>query len=471
MDGVARDGLHLFSEDDERDPFVNSAEPNESTKVYQKEHRVFGNFSKSLMKFINISLQLSVICGILNGLVTTLLWWIELNVTHYCIGSWKSIPGRIHRVHLVVDSFEAIIILVWPFLTIAPICSWSMIKESNVLFWCTIAGLVDVIDRLCLYIFGYYGEDWKSYVGNVLFLGISFIVFYKFVAHRQQLSNENRNRIGITLRLLLQIVIGLLISLPYNYLFLKFYEASSPLIRIVLSCSLIAIFYVPKLIISFVITNINGIFEPDEGIVFAAGFLILTTMVTRLTQAGIESLPYFTLISLVHGVCNVVEKVVLPARRKIINLICRRKRHVMDETWIYTQQYIAHQALISIITETSSVIMSNAAAYLIVYYYKKEESTGKRYSGFFLCKEMVLRSVIAMSIEWIFNIGALYILNTRCNIPVLHLWKCQWKSIMIIHVIQVIVVVVYFAHYVNATLLGDAMHNSTEVCVGSFRRL
>jgi len=468
---VARHSYHFFAEDDDDDSVVQNDIENDSTGDVYNIEGVFRNFSISLIKLVNISLQLSVICGILNGFFTTLLWWIELNVTQYCIGSWESIPSRIHRVHLVVESFEAIIILVWPFLTIAPICSWSMIKESNVLFWCAIAALLDAINRLFLYLFGHYGENWKSYAGNVIFLGISLIVFYKFVAHRQQLSNENKNRIGITLKLLLQIIIGLLISLPYNYLFLGYYQASSPLIRIILSCSLIAVFYIPKLIISFVITNINGIFEPNEGIVFAAGFLILTTMVTRLTQAGIESLPYFTLISLVHGVCNVVEKVVLPVRRKIVNLMCKRSSDILDETWIYTQEYIAHQSLMSIITETSSVIMSNAAAYLIVYYYKKEESTGGRYNGFYLFKEMVIRSVIAMCIEWIFNVAALYILNTRCNIPVVRLWKCQWKSIMIIHVIQVIVVVVYFAHYVNATLLGDVMHNSTQICVGSFRRL
>ena len=471
MDGLPRHSYHLFAEDDDDDPVVKSDIENDSTGVTPKVDRLFYSFFIPLIKFINTSLQLSVISGIVNGLFITLLWWIELNVTHYCIGSWESIPRRIQRVNLIVDLFEVIVTMFWPLLTIAPICSWSMIKESNVLFWCTIAGFVDITDRICLYLSGHYGKNWKSFIGNGIFLGISLIVFYKFVAHRQQLSNENKNRIGITLKLLLQIIIGLLISLPYNYLFLGYYQASSTLIRIVLSCSLIAVFYVPKLALSFVITKINGILKPNEGIVFTAGCLILTTMVTRLTQAGIESLPYFTLISLVHGVCNVVEKVVLPVRRKIVNLMCKRSSDILDETWIYTQEYIAHQSLMSIITETSSVIMSNAAAYLIVYYYKKEESTGGRYNGFYLFKEMVIRSVIAMCIEWIFNVAALYILNTRCNIPVVRLWKCQWKSIMIIHVIQVIVVVVYFAHYVNATLLGDVMHNSTQICVGSFRRL
>ena len=149
---------------------------------------------------------------------------------------------------------------------------------------------------------------------------------------------------------------------------------------------------------------------------FASAFLVITTVVTRLTQAGIESLPYFTITSLAHGLFNVFEKLVLSVRRKILTLICRSS-DVADNTWLYTQQYIIHQSLISIITEMSSVVMSNAAAYLMVYYYKKRESTGKRYDGWYLFKELFIRLSIAVSIECIVNIAALYIQEVRCNTP------------------------------------------------------
>ena len=85
--------------------------------------------------------------------------------------------------------------MAWPLLSIAPICSWSMVKQSNMLFWSTIAGLLDVTDRLLLYVFGLYGAPWKSYVGNVIFRVISFIVFYKLAKFRQVLSCDNQNTI------------------------------------------------------------------------------------------------------------------------------------------------------------------------------------------------------------------------------------------------------------------------------------
>ena len=133
--------------------------------------------SISPIKLMNTSLQSSVICGVLTGLLITLLWWIELNVRDYCTKDWDAIPNSFHRKELVVDSVEVIIVSLWPVLTIAPICQWSMIKESNILVWCSIAGLADALNRLSQYMLGYYDERWKSYMGNVIFLLISFVVF------------------------------------------------------------------------------------------------------------------------------------------------------------------------------------------------------------------------------------------------------------------------------------------------------
>ena len=424
-----------------------------------------------VLKFIRRSFELSVICGSLFGLFATLLWWIELNSKPRCFGEWNGIPMHTQRYIMMADAVKVSILMFWPLLIIAPICSWSMIKESNILFWCTIAGFVDIIDRCFFLIFEHYGQRWKSYVGNFIFSVISFIVFYKFAKYRKKQSNNNTSTILVALKLGLQIMVGLVIFLPYNYQFLTFYQESSQLVKTMLSCSLIALVYIPKLIISSVITNLHGIYKPDEGIVFAVAFLVNSTMVTRLTQARVESLTYFIIISFVHEICNVIDKIALPLREKLSKLCCRRRNGLIHEAASSSEKYIAHQSLVNMITETSSVIMSNAAAYILVYYYKKGESTGKREEGSILFREMVIRSSIAVCIDWFFNIIALKIQNDRYKIPVVRVWKGQWKFILIIHLIQITLNIVYFASYINDLLLVDVLHNSTEYCVGLFKRL
>jgi len=459
------------------DEFFESQETfagNEPDSTYNEdgEKRETSRFTScsSWTKHVKTSLELSVMLGILFGLFTTFLWWIELNVKPYCLSGWDDIPLKTRHLILLVESVKVVIIMFWPLLTVAPICSWSMIRESKLLYCCTIAGFVDVIDRLYFFIFGHYQRPWKSYVGNGIFAVISYTVFYKFTKYRQRQFGNSGSAFLITMKLGMQIISGLIIFLPYNYLFLHFYSRSKPLMRTILSCSLIVVFYIPKLIICNLVAHERGIYNENESIVFSAAFLIISTMVARLTQARIEELPYFTFVCVVHGVFNVIDKVALPVKEKLCNTVCKKVNHVTGRN-VYFTHYTAHQSLISIITETTSVIMSNAAAYLLVYYYKKEEVTGKRYDGRILFKDMLIRSSIAVCIEWAFNVVALKLQNDSYKFPVLKLWKRQWKFILVIHLIHIIYVVVYFAYHVDYMLLGDLARNSHLNCTGGFKRL
>ena len=461
-DGVA--SYQMFSDLlDNDDPFAD----NEDTAGRE---RARCSVCFSALKYVKTGLVLSVVCGIVFGLFTTFLWWIELNVKGFCFGKWEDIPSDMHLLQLIIDGIQAVVIMFWPLLSISPICSWYFFKNSTTILWSIVAGFTDVIDRLCLYTFQQYEANWKSYVGNVIFFTIALIVSYKFAKYRQQLFDSNHNTMAVAFKLGLQFILGLIIVLPYNYVFLKFYRKSSPLVRLMMSCILIGVFYVPKLIVCSVITNLRGIYNPNEAIVFASGLLISSTMVTRLAQAKIESLTYFTIVSLVHGIFAVIDKLTLPLRIKLCNLIYKRGADDMDESLSVTKEYIAHQSLISVITETTSVILSNAAAYILVYYYDEEEHTGKRYDGLILFKEMVIRSSIAVCIDLVFSIVALKVQNDWLKIPVLRVWRSEWKFILVIHLIQIIYVVVYFADYVNAMLLGNVIRNSTEGCVGRFER-
>jgi len=462
----------LFGDEDEsQEPLIHDEVDYEGTTDIKRSERTLCNWCLSLVKYLNASFQMTVICGVLFGLIATLLWWIELNLEVICFGFWSDIAMKIRRYTLMSDVIKAFVVFFWPLLTITPICSWSMIKESNLLFWCTIGCFVDAFQLFSLYVFDHYDEDWGARIEDGIFSVVSLIVFYKCARYRQHLSSNNNRTLIITLTLAMQFIAISVLLLPYNFLFLKYYRGSTHVGKILLSCSLIPVFYIPKLIIGNLLTNLHGIYKPSEGIVFASGFLVISTMVTRLAQAGIENLTYFTIVSIFHGIVMILDKLSFPLRVKLFKLLCRKRGNHAHEVSLYTQHYTAHQSLISIMTETSSVIMSNAAACLLAYYYKRDESTGKRYSGWFLLVAMIKRSAIAVSIEWIFNSISSRFQNERFKIPVLRLWKIDRRFILVIHLIQTIYVVVYFAHHANLTLLQDVFLKSNQTCIGLFEKL
>ena len=472
MEIASNDAYRLLNDsNDNEDTCVGSETRSESIDDAQISNSVRFSFRLSFLRFAEVGFKLTMMYGVLFGLFATFLWWIKLNVEVYCFRKWYDIPERIHHLRLLSDSVQEIIVFFWPLLTIAPICTWSMIKESNVLFWCAIAGLLGFVYRFFLFIFQQYQPLWKSYVGNVIFCVTAFIVFYKFAKYRQQQTDNSEDTLILTLKICVQLIVGMVIALPYNYIFLNFYRHLSSFARTIVSCSVIALLYIPKLIIASVVTNFRGIYKPNEGIIFAAAFLVISTMVPRLAQAGVESLTYFTIISLFHGVVNILDKLTIPARIKFLNFICRRNTDAINESWVYAQQFIAHQTLIGIITETSTVIMSNAAAYLIVYYYKIELGTMKSFDGWNLVTDMLMKLFIAVCMDWIFNIISLKVQNDCHKLPVLQIWQREWKFIMVIHLIHIIFVVTYFSFFVDVMLLQDVMHNVTTNCIGFFKGL
>ena len=472
MDDNSTDNYHLHSDEDgSRHSFVHDEVNNDVVADVSRSEVTRFHCCLSQVKYFSVSLQLTVICGILFGLIATLLWWIELNLEVICFGYWSDIAMKMRRHIVMTDVIKAFLIMFWPLMTIAPVSSCSMIKECNLIFWCTIGCFVDAFQFLCLYIFDRYERNRGAHIEQGIFSVVSLIVFYKCARYRQNLSNIKNRILIVTLTLAMQFIAISVLLLPYNFVFLKYYRRSTHVGKILLSCSLIPVFYIPKLIIGSLITNLHGIYQPSEGIIFASGFLVISTMVTRLAQAGIDSLAYFTIVSIFHGIVMILDKLCFPLRVKLFKLLCKKHGAHANDASLYTQHYTAHQSLISIMTETSSVILSNAAACLLAYYYRRDESTGKRYSGWFLFEAIIKRSAIAVSIELFFNSIALRLQNERFEIPVLRLWKIDGRFILVIHLIQTIYVVIYFAHHANLTLLQDVFLRSNQTCIGLFEKV
>ena len=422
---------------------------------------------------LKVCVESTIFCGVFVGLFGTFLWWLELNVRTYCLQGWKKVRESIHDIQLIVDIVKAMLIQFWAFLCIVPICDWSTIKKLKLFYICAIGAFLDAFDRLLLFIFMRYSKRWQHYIGNVIFLGTSFTVCYLFARHCIAARKVRCQTFVLTMKLNLQFICGMMVSIPFILVFLNLYYDSPPTNKTILVCAMIIFFAIPKLLINQVITNIHGICKPGDEITLAICYLTGTTLVLRLMQAKIEQLSYFVAICVVHGLLNVIDKLSLPLRRKILSCMCKSCAQARDRqlSCVNESAFLANLTLISIITETTSVIFSSAEAYLITYYYKKEGTTGERYNGFMLFQEMVIWCSIAVGIELVFNVIAVKIQTNLYSIPVIIVWERKWKSIIIIHMVQVFFIVLYFSEYLNDILLRDKYKTANATCFGFFERI
>ena len=209
-----------------------------------------------------------------------------------------------------------------------------------------------------------------------------------------------------------------------------------------------------------------------EYVHLAIAYMTATTICARLMQAETKELSFSTIVSVVRGLLNFACKPFHPLRRKILSWMCynRKKERNNQLTTMDGSLFIAYQTLISIITKITSVIFCSAVAYLLTYYYDESATTRERYDWYSLARKMVIRCSIAIGIELIFNIIALKIQTCLYKIPVISVWKWKWKSILVIHVIQVMFIMLLFSQYVNNILSRDFYMEVNGTCIGFFKR-
>ena len=424
---------------------------------------------------LKVSVECTIVCGVVVGLFATLLWWLELYVADW-------VPDAVNYSQLLAGIIKGIVLKFWPFSIIAPLCGLPVIKRTLVLY-CIIGGLVDAVDQLILYIYEHYSDPWKHYVGSIIFVMTSFTICYRFARHCKTVRNLRCNVIVLTLKLNLQLIIGVLLSMPFINCFLHLFYKSCHLEKTILACILVIIVAIPKLFINHIVTSMDGICTTGDEIMLAVAYLTASTIVCRLMQARVYDLNRFIVISFVHGFLNVADKLVLPLKRKLLSCICSNcmeDRNKQNPS-VSASLFLANQTLISIITETTCVVFTSGAAYLLRYYYERNESTGERYDGFGLFEEMTKMCCIGVAIELIFNVVALQILTYLYNVPVISLWKKKWKSVILVHIIQVLFTVVYFSTYINRWSLNNiyskyvdsdfgAVSSGNTTCVELFKR-
>ena len=457
---------HLYTDGNKEDAtlFESSSQETDSTK----DRPYLRSFYTTLSQCVMVSFTSTVLCGVFVGFVATVLWWVEFNVRAHCFVEWDKIPSRVRRQKLVVGIVEALILMFWPLLCIIPVISWSTARELNLPSFCIIAGLVESVSHSLLYIFGYYGTQVKSYIGNVLFLSVLFCISYKVARMYIKERGINTNVIVLTLKLGLQFILGLSLSLFLNYIFFGLLNETSEFYKFLLTCILIFVFFLPKLILTCSITNANDIYTPGQGILFAVAYLTCTTVIARLAQSKIDKLPYFVGLSVVHGVFNIIDKLMIPLREKICRIIFKREASEARE--LYVHHYIANQSLISIITETTSIVFNCWIAYVLYHFYEGDREVEIKYASNTPFNDWIERVTTAVSTEFVMNVVAL-IVQIYLRIPVVNTWKEKWRFILVVHVIQIFFFVVYFSEYLNDMLIKKYGGNTNMTCIGFFDRL
>ncbi len=360
-----------------------------------KEHRP--SFLLSLIRCTWLSIQLTVLSGVTLGIVTTTMWWLDLNLAQFCYSytnRWYQMPVKYQKIRLTAEVVQGFILEFWPLSLIIPAFKWSLLKKLQLPYISIIAAFTDACYRLFLQVYGKYKAKGANYFCNFIFLVGTLCCFSRVSKFVSGTTNNQTKTILLTFKLSLQILLGVAVAAVFDNLLVEIMVDRSDLSKAIIASSLPVIFFFPKLFLTRVIARFRGAFSPGRAVVFTLGYQVGTTMVCRLAQAKSEELALFIAIGVVHGVLNVADKLTLPLREKFLRFVCGVCRGNGGEKFRSPRmaRLIADQVIVHYITETTALFTSSAAVQILSYYFSLKK-TGQRHNGYTLFQNFLIRGL------------------------------------------------------------------------------
>eukprot|EP00112_Aurelia_sp_Birch-Aquarium-sp1_P015365 Seg34.4 transcript_id=Seg34.4/GoldUCD/mRNA.D3Y31 product="hypothetical protein" protein_id=Seg34.4/GoldUCD/D3Y31 len=436
-------------------------------------------FLMSLWRCVWLTMQTTMVCGVIFGVIGTFLWWLEQNLTLFCLKFAQNLDGmpmHLQRIRLTTVALRSMIIEFWSFIAVVPVFDWTFLKQLNLPIWNVLTAFINALCQLVFALYGgLYHPKWTSYISNVLFFFITYFNYTRIARHKKRILRLSAKSIFLASKLGTQFILGLFVTMFSDYILFPAIRNMSQFERVV-TVSLLPLFVmIPKLVASFIVGRLTGLFSPGKAVMFTIVAQVSGALACRFVQAFLvekldtKEFNIFVITSLAHAVLKILDKILLPLKERLCQFLFRAKATAKRPPRV--SRLLADQYLIDLMTETSALLINCAAVYLIKYFYSRYEGTRDRKYRMTLFISFLKRVGVCVLIDSIASVIALKILTYRYNIPVIKVWSLRWRWVIGIHLIQIMFAMIIFPMLISEAILkGDVTHvNGTSRCDGPFQ--
>ena len=188
-----------------------------------------------------------------------------------------------------------------------------------------------------------------------------------------------------------------------------------------------------KVIVRICIQSSWNITHPGYTYILFVPLYFGSAILFRVMQAELENISAITILGIIHGAAEVLER----STMVVIDHICHvvLKRRAISWGSFRTprrERLMADIAIISMLYESTAIVSVNGVLYLHKFIYLKENSLSTLFQRF------LVASSVQLVIEWFFNSISLAIETYHQNIAVMAVWQRKWKRHVLVAVINVI---------------------------------
>ena len=424
--------------------------------------------------FINsffCTLQTTFVSGCIIGMILTIVVLLDVNLADLCYShknAPKDVPNYIHRIQIVSDMAASIITQFWHLITIIFVFGLSLIRESQIISWNILAGLLAGIYKL---IYGLFMEKvvyWRSFPSYAIFI---FVATYNSL----KISNALKEAaLGHSPYLIIKLVTQFVIGLPVFYIFTTWinpsYKSMNDVEKVAFASFVPLIIAIPKMILRKGVECMGKVNHPGTTVYLLMAFYTCASLLLRALQVQVYTIEAYVILSVIYGALSTIERAILPYADFLQHKFFKGKKRSLTEFMTPRHnRLMSDLTLTSMITEPSMIFVSCTAMAMLQYFYGHDKA-GDTYDLQFVCAVASKRIATAMSVEIIFNVISLKVESYYFNMPVMKVWKLKKVQFLFTIICNSIIAFMCFSHVIYDALSTEDFFDGMLICSPPFSR-
>ena len=178
--------------------------------------------------------------------------------------------------------------------------------------------------------------------------------------------------------------------------------------------------------------------HPGTSFVLLAQLYCGSAVMLRLLQLDLQSLESVALIGVIHGIAEVVERSTMVLIDHFSNQVLEKRRFPLGGFRSPRRERLATDICItSMFHESSAVISVNGLLHLYQCFYTSDNSPLQ------LLQSFAITTSVPLVIEWFFTSVSIAIETRYQNMPIMAVWRKQWRRHIIVAVVNMAIISVW----------------------------
>ena len=408
----------------------------------------------TIWKSMYIGALISLLTATIVGAVYTLFSYLCYKTINLCeFYPKKLIPVNVQWMRTISCVVGYALLHIWFFTNVLFLFRQYQLKgvKTKLFVVCCVAYSLDVVYRVILQALGMSNYSKLSTLQklpvNVVFLisvGVQIYVLTKVFCQAWSKKRKICLFLLLTLPFCLSIILGLLVNSLIYPAYIKQDKEGKLLIAVF--APLTAAFLKP--ISRICVQRLYNITHPGYSYVMLAPLYGGAAVMFRVLQADLGSLQSIATLGIIHGVAEVIERSTMVVIDHILNRL-RKLRTPAPWGSFRTprrERLMADIALMSMLFESAAIVAVNGVLYLYQFAYAENISFLKNLQAF------AVTTLVSLVIEWFFNSASLAIETWYQNMPVMAVWRRQWKRHFLVATANTVAIAICISTNILAVL-------------------